>query len=123
MPRSCARLAGALLPTVQGRDPSPVLSCMAGPKGDGNAEVTRRQAAGGGRCSLPRTGSIRQSSLALVRVGCEEAVTHCTAGTGRGMFPVVSVCRWPVLISFDKYLSCCKLHHKWDPEAFGFCHF
>lgn len=30
----------------------------------------------------PGTGSIRQSSLAPVRVGCEEAVTHCSIGTG-----------------------------------------
>lgn len=28
------------------------------------------------------TGSNRQSSLAPVRVGCEEAVTHCSIGTG-----------------------------------------
>lgn len=29
----------------------------------------------------PRTGGIRQISLAPVRVGCEEAVTRCSAGT------------------------------------------
>lgn len=30
----------------------------------------------------PGTAGIRQSSLAPVRVGCEEAVTHCSIGTG-----------------------------------------
>lgn len=104
-----------------GRDNFSVLWCTAEPKCDAlESALMLQEEEESSPC--PGTDSIRQSSLAPVRVGCEEAVTRSSIGTG-GNVSNHSVCRWPVLISFDKYLSYFKLHHKQDPGAFIFVTF